>query len=58
MKYKQGDIVTIFEDPLTRQKPEGDVKLINKQIAAKRKGDPEYWRVKFLEDGFVCDRFV
>ena len=55
---EKGDKVKIFVDPITQEELEGIAELINKQIAAKRKGDPEYWRVKFLEDGFICDRFV
>lgn len=44
---KRGDIVPIYEDPYTKQKPEGKARLIS--LAHK---DPEFerWYVRFLED--------
>lgn len=55
---KQGDIVTIYEDPFTRKKPEGKAKLLALLEAAKRPRDLQRWTVKFISDGFVAKRFI
>jgi uncharacterized protein with PIN domain len=55
---KQGDIVTIYEDPFTRKKPEGKAKLLVLIEAARRPRDFQRWSVKFLSDGFVAERFI
>ena len=55
---KQGDIVTIYEDPFTRKKPEGKAKLLALLEAAKRPRDLQRWSVKFLSDGFIAERFI
>jgi len=50
---KKGQIITIYEDIITREKPEGKVKLIrclNRSL--------DYWEVEFIEDKFRCERFV
>ena len=55
---KKGDTVRIFHDPQTKKKIEGYAKLIKKLTSSRFKGDQERWTVKFLSDGFICDRFV
>ena len=57
-KLKKGDVVTIFCDPITKTDPEGEAKLQKMLAGAKFEGDPESWEVKFLTDGFVCQRLV
>jgi len=57
---KKGDIVKIYEDPITKTKVEGNaklLKLINKNIQGVQNG-LEYWKVKFLSDEFVGYRFI
>jgi hypothetical protein len=51
---KRGDVVTIYQDPITKQKPEGKAKLV-KQIST-AEGGLERWTVQFVSDGFVCER--
>jgi hypothetical protein len=55
---KKGDIVTIYIDPLTKQKAEGQAQLIRFISEAH---DMEFWKVKFLggEDGDpIVHRFI
>lgn len=52
-----GNTVTIFEDPITRKVPEGRAVLV-KKIWGIEDGKREYWRVRFVSDGFICDRFI
>ena len=54
---KKGDKVKIYEDPITEKKLEGEAVLI-KQLHGPREDGQNYWKVKFLSDGFVCDRFI
>ena len=53
---KKGQRVNVFQDPITCKRLEGEAKLIQKHKTENWK--QEYWRVKFLSDGFVCDRFI
>lgn len=57
-KFKKGDRVTVFCDPVTKTAPEGEAELLKKLMDAQFEGDPESWEVKFLTDGFVCQRLV
>lgn len=53
---KPKDIVTIYEDPITQQKPEGKAQLIHKELDL---GDGlEYWVVKFPEDDDTVHRTI
>ena len=52
---KQGDIMVIYDDPITKQKPEGKAKLLKK---IKSDFNQEYWKVEFLSDGFISGRWV
>ena len=50
----------IYTDPETKSKKEGEaklLKLLETQIPGYKK-NMEYWKVKFLSDGFICDRFI
>jgi len=53
---KKGDIVEIYEQPLTKTKYEGKAKLIS-PIRGLRVGI-ELWRVKFLIDGEYASRAI
>lgn len=53
---KAGDIVTIYEDPLTEQKPEGKAKLVQK-VNEDELG-LERWLVEFVEDGSQLYRWI
>ena len=52
---KEGDLVTIFEDPLTKQKAEGEALLI-KQVMDDR--FQELWLVSFQADQRKCYRWI
>ena len=47
MHYDTGQTVTIFEDPITRQKPEGDAIL---RELYKTLGTASIWRVEFTDE--------
>lgn len=53
---KEGDIELIYIDPYARTKPEGEAKLIKR--LPPRKFAKEYWKVKFIKDDSVADRFI
>jgi len=60
---EKGDVVKIYEDPITKTKVEGNaklLKLINKNIQGIQgiQNGLEYWKVKFLSDEFVGYRFI
>ena len=55
---KKGDVVMIYEDPRTKEKPEGKAKLIIRLVKARNKYDLEYWKVKFLSDRTIVNRHV
>ncbi len=53
---KKGDIVKIYEDPHFCNNLEGEAKLLKN---LNMKGlHQEYWEVRFLADGFICDRWI
>lgn len=52
---KRGDIVIIYQDPITELKPEGRVKLVE---FIKANNGLELWRVRFLSDNFTANRFI
>lgn len=52
---KRGDIVVIFEDPLTEKKIEGKARLIRLES---KDHSTERWAVKFLDDGMIVDRHI
>jgi len=55
MSNKKGDIVMVYEDPITEQKPEGKAKLL---AFVNNFGELENWEVKFLDDGTVTTRAI
>ena len=54
---KKGAIVMIYEDPYTRERPEGQAILIKQLTPARFKGDAEYWAVHFNR-GDLMHRFI
>lgn len=54
---KPGDIVEIFDDPLTRRYSQGLAKLI-RLLHVIYEGETEYWKVRFLQTGKVADRTI
>ena len=53
---KKGDIVEIYEQPLTETKSEGEAKVISfiRQLHV----EVEFWRVKFISDGAIVSRAI
>jgi len=54
---KKGDIVSIYERPLTETKFEGKAKLV-KFLCQTGNVGVEYWRARFVDDNFVADRAI
>ncbi len=52
---EKGQIVTIYEDPVTQTKIEGEAKLLGK-IAENT--NLEDWKVEFLDDGYRTERVI
>jgi hypothetical protein len=56
-EIKKGFIVMVFEDPITRQVPEGRAQLLRE--CRPDDGDGlALWEVKFLSDGYKCLRTI
>jgi len=53
---KQGQVVMIYKDPITRKQREGKAKLLA-QVQVLDDG-LETWKVSFIKDGFVTTREV
>jgi len=49
---KKGDVVTVYEDPISQKKVEGKAKIL--KVHAK----PHYYRVVFIDYGDIVDRFI
>ena len=56
MNLEEGITVTIYHDPLTEQKPEGEAKLI--AWLGTYTPTSQLWQVKFLDDGFETSREI
>lgn len=55
---QKNDIVTVYEDPITKKKPEGKAKLLRCLQAKGWQDKLQYWKVRFLSDGFETGRMV
>lgn len=57
---KTGDIITIYEDPITEKKPEGKALLLRKMGEDPFTIRPRlsYWWVEFLHDGLQTQRLI
>ena len=51
--FASGDVVTIYQDPITQQEPEGKARLL--RILAKNGGTPqgEFGKVRFANGDFA-----
>lgn len=54
---KKGDVVMIYQDPITQKKPEGKAKLLKLEIRDKS-GEMEYWKVLFKNEDETYFRWV
>jgi len=58
---KKGDIVMVYQDSVTEQKPEGKAELL-KLLSLDGQLDEnsilETWKVKFIDDGMVTTRSI
>ena len=54
----KGQIVMVYEDPNTKTKEEGKARLLGLICEEASNDNLEYWKVRFLSDGFICDRFI
>lgn len=55
---KTGQIVQVYQKPITKEQPEGEARLI-KRMPDNRDGDiVENWKVKFISDDFICERLI
>lgn len=54
---KKGQIVIIYEDPITCQRREGEAKLVS-QMRGDTGDGLELWEVKFINDGYETTRTV
>jgi len=52
---KVGDVVTIYEDPLTCTKPEGKARLLERLNVD---DELQHWRVEFLKDHSEALRWI
>jgi len=52
---KKGDIVMVYENPITQEKPEGEAELVQRLVGY---GILEHWEVKFLATGEVTTRNI
>ncbi len=58
---KVGQVVKIYEDPVTCEILEGEASLISRIEKRSERSDREYWNVKFIldpSDSPVCQRWV
>lgn len=56
---KPGQIVEVFEDPITKQKPEGKFKLIEHfPMAGEKQEHLQQWYGMFLPDGMKTMRII
>ncbi len=53
---KEGDIVKVYQDPVLCTRLEGKAEL--RQKLKDEQGRQEYWRVEFVDDRFVTDRWI
>jgi hypothetical protein len=47
---QKGDIVSVYQDPITRQKEEGRARLIKKDNKLYTNPGTEFWQVQFVDD--------
>jgi len=57
-EMEKGDWVTIYEDPITQERPEGTAELLERHFCGP--GNAEHWNVHFIGDhrGETYDRII
>lgn len=55
---KEGERVTVYEDPITRKKPEGRAVVIKRHEQFSSRPPMGFYRVAFLSDGAIVDRWI
>jgi hypothetical protein len=57
---RKGDIVMIYEDPITKEKPEGNATLIKKLFSTMEGTNwhTEYWQVRFINEEAIFERTI
>jgi hypothetical protein len=55
-KLTKGQVVMIYEDPVTELKPEGKARLIVREGVGRN--GLETWKVRFIDDGFTANRII
>lgn len=53
---KEGKIIKVYQDPVLCTRLEGKATLLQK--LKDEQGRQEYWRVEFVGDKFVTDRWI
>lgn len=56
--WKEGERVTIYEDPVTKKKIEGRVVVIKRHEQFLSRPPRGFYRVAFLTDGAIVDRWI
>lgn len=58
-ELKSGQVIMVYQDPLTENRPEGEAKLIRK-LDENKLDQTEYWDVLFVGDDpdQVCSRII
>ncbi len=54
---KAGDLVTIYQDPITCKKEEGKAELIKCHISREH-DQTEYWEVIFVDEDITYNRWI
>lgn len=55
---EKGQIVFIYQKPFTSEEFEGKAILIKRVPVNRDSRTVENWKVKFLSDGFICERLI
>ena len=55
-ELKVGKVVNIYHDPVNCENFEGLAELLG--YTGTKAYQQEYWHVKFVDDGFITDRWV
>lgn len=60
IELKKGNIVSVYQKPITREDYEGEAKLLHmaKMYQSIAPDGCEAWEVRFLDDGFIQTRFI
>ena len=56
--WKEGERITVYEDPITRKKIEGRATIIKRHRQFSSRPPMGFYRVAFLSDGAIVDRWI